>query len=180
MSYMGYSSLEDVWGQKPHTKRSKRSKKKLAAASEPFFPTPDLADPICDLYDTKYRRKRRSKRDTYDPWDTSASIHHPFSSISAAPNSLEDDSDTDPIDEEIETFEPKPLDLNPKADVFTPSHWNPSLKPEKTASPKRTHENHDVFLYVFSGVILLFALEQFIQVGLHIGVRQLDFDMDFD
>lgn len=166
---MAYSSLEDVWGHKPHTKRSKRSKKKLemAGSPEPLLPTPDLADPICDLYDTKYRKQRRSNRKTYDPWDSSASIHHPFSVISDASNTLEDDAD--PIENEIEMFDPKPPDQEAKPEVFRKNDKPP---------PRRSHENHDVFLYVFSGVILLFVLEQFIQVGLHIGVRQLDMDFE--
>ena len=42
------------------------------------------------------------------------------------------------------------------------------------AEPPRTpvDDRYDTFLYVFSGVLLLFLLEQFLQIGIHIGAQQ--------
>jgi hypothetical protein len=34
------------------------------------------------------------------------------------------------------------------------------------------NDNYDTFLFVFSGVLLLFVLEQFLQIGIHIGRAQ--------
>lgn len=39
--------------------------------------------------------------------------------------------------------------------------------------PPPTDQRYDAFLYVFSGVLLLFLLEQFMQIGIHIGTRQM-------
>lgn len=159
MSNTGYSTLEDAWGIKPHTKRSRRAKKKMASA---VAPAPDMADPICDLYDAKFRRKRRSRGAGFDPWDSQASIHHPFSMISDATDSVEAEPEgfeevSDHVVEQ-QVSEPEPITIKRKARSVAP----------------RDNENHDLFMYVFSGVLLLFVLEQFIQVGLHIGVRNME------
>lgn len=164
----GFSTLEEAWGVKPHTKRSRRSRKKLAAHTPPPTPAvvpaplPNMADPICDLYDSKFRRRRRA-REGFSAWDSQASIRHPYSMISDAPGDLRGGADSDDEDQ----------DDGRGAD---PPSYSPPVAPPPRARPARPHENHDLFMYVFSGVLLLFVLEQFIQVGLHIGVRSMDLD----
>ena len=180
MSYAtGFSTLEDAWGVKPHAKKSRRSRKKLAAqATAPTpgivpAPLPNMADPICDLYDSKFRRRRRA-REGFSAWDSQGSIHHPYSMISDAAGDLDggegggvhsDDED------QINDHGPEPPSSPSRAYPIAPL-----ARPPRIASPARAHENHDLFMYVFSGVLLLFVLEQFIQVGLHIGVRNMDLD----
>lgn len=176
MSYAaGYSTLEDAWGLKSHTKRSRRSRKKLAAHAPTVVSPPDMADPICDLYDSKFRRKRRS-REGFAPWDSHASIHHPFSLISDAAETL-DGSGGDgggASDDEGDEGDDKPRVAEHQAMPRDPvMHYKARVAPGPSARP---HENHDLFMYVFSGVLLLFVLEQFIQVGLHIGVRGVELE----
>ena len=180
MSYAtGFSTLEDAWGVKAHTKRSRRSRKKLAAqAASPIpavvpAPLPNMADPICDLYDSKFRRRRRA-REGFAAWDSQASSHHPYSMISDAAGKLgRDEEDADaPSDDEDQGGG---LQGVAQGDA-SPSRTRTIVPSARSSSPARAHENHDLFMYVFSGVLLLFVLEQFIQVGLHIGVRNMDLD----
>jgi hypothetical protein len=185
MSLIGYSSLEDAWGVKPATKRSRRAKKKMAIAQQaPERPggvaPPDMVDPICDLYDAKFRRKRRTRGAGYDPWDSRASIHHPFSMISDASEKMAVEKEFGDLGDGEDDYEDvEPFDAPSIAEKAEPS----KNRVEHTAKParkeaRRQHENHDLFMFVFSGVLLLFVLEQFIQVGLHIGVRNIDFDIE--
>lgn len=179
MSLIGYSTLEDAWGVKPATKRSRRAKKKLAISQQAPAgpggpPPPDMVDPICDLYDAKFRRKRRTRGAGYDPWDSRASVHHPFSMISDASENMVVENEFGEQEDETEAF-----DAPPVVDYTEPlkTSVDKTAKPVRR-EPRRQHENHDLFMYVFSGVLLLFVLEQFVQVGLHIGVRNVDFDID--
>lgn len=166
MSHAGYSTLEEAWGIKPQSRRARRARKK--SATEPFeapYTRSDMderiADPICDLYDQKFRKKKRTIESEYTPWDAESSIHQPFSVI--------------PEDEYIEAFDdiaaPGP-DSAGSTGLESPGPAPfPAIQTRSCAGGPRPHENHDLFMFVFSGVLLLFVLEQFIQVGLHIGTR---------
>ena len=174
----GFSTLEDAWGVNPPTKRSRRSRKKLAAQTAPPAPTivpaplPNMADPICDLYDSKFRRRRRA-REGFGAWDSQASIHHPYSMISEAAGDLGSGEGGSTHSDDEDQYDGR------GADATHPPPRAPPVAPParaRSAGQARPHENHDLFMYVFSGVLLLFVLEQFIQVGLHIGVRGMDLD----
>ena len=187
MSVIGYSSLEDAWGVKPQAQRSRRAKKKMALMSQqtppearagsPGVAPPDMGDRICDLYDAKFRRKRRTRGAEYDPWDSMASIHHPFSSISAASEGMAGGAEFADNDEDLEAFEGSETPEKNETKTAPQKQIHQNTKPVRR-EPGRQHENHDLFIYVFSGVLLLFVLEQFIQVGLHIGVRNVDYDIN--
>lgn len=105
----------------------------------------------------EYPRHARSRRNRSlgDKTDI-----HPFSVISDAPKVT---------NRKEEPLFPEELDADNVAETIEPFREvdNSSLK----TKPIRANENHDVFLYVFSGVLLLFVLEQFIQLGLHMGMR---------
>lgn len=104
----------------------------------------------------EYPRQARSRRNRSlgDKTDV-----HPFAVISDAPKITSrkeeplfpEELEVDNVVESIEPF--REIDSTPKM------------------KPIRANENHDVFLYVFSGVLLLFVLEQFIQLGLHMGMK---------
>lgn len=69
----------------------------------------------------------------------------------------------DETDEEPET-EPVPCPPCPPQQII------------RYAEPPRppADDRYDMFLYVFSGVLLLFLLEQFLQIGIHIGRNTAD------
>ncbi len=61
----------------------------------------------------------------------------------------------------------------PEEESQTPSQaraCQPKTVVQYVPSP-RGDERNEMFLYVFSGVLLLFLLEQFLQIGIHIGAR---------
>ncbi len=160
MSCAAYSTIEDAWGSKKFRRRDKRSKQK----NEPGFstpipssrhvsePVPNMDDPICDLYDCNY-----------------SVDNTPISRAGASTRYSEDFQNSQ--------------DLNVQTTAATNSLPSTQTNPVKNVStnneiPRQLHytsrDTYDVFLFIFSGIILLFALEQFIQIGMYLGNRTLN------
>jgi hypothetical protein len=156
MSCAAYSTIEDAWGNKKF-RRSKRSKHKndsgfsntIPLSRHISEPVPNMDDPICDLYDCNYSV------------DNTA-----ISRASGSTRYAEDFQNS--------------RDMNVQTSVPTntlPSTQSNSVDLVSTNNelPRQVHytsrDTYDVFLYIFSGITLLFLLEQFIQLGMFLGNR---------
>lgn len=172
MNTIGFSELEEVWGpgiqSKVSRRKMKNQKRDSKSKGKKMNNFNEFDDPIFGVYDKKYRRHERdSEFDTLKPSKVSNRLDR----------ILDDDIDIDMLDisdvrEDFRSDDDKYYGLSkPDKDKDKDIRVNKIFKPNENFANK-TNENHDVFLYVFSGVILLFILEQFIQVGLHLGIRK--------
>lgn len=77
-------------------------------------------------------------------------------------------SEDDPFDEDEpeERSVPAP---NPRVQSPPPIIRYPVVEKRRTSKD----DMHEIFLYVFSGVLLLFILEQFIQIGVYLGSNSM-------
>ena len=155
MSCAAYSTIEDAWGNKKF-RRSKRSKHRndtgfsntIPLSRHVSEPVPNMDDPICDLYDCNY------------------SVDNTAISRTSAGTRYAEDFQTS-------------QDVNVPTSV--PTNTLPSTQSgnvhvsTNNELPRQVHytsrDTYDVFLYIFSGITLLFLLEQFIQLGMFLGNR---------
>lgn len=157
-----FSTLEEAWGATPssqHNARGARRQRRHAAFAD------SGAEPFAYKDESRLRRARRRTPWTHASWPE-APPESFFQSAGSEPDALTapraPTADTRPAP--VPAPEPVPANLQPPS--------APTRPPEPPHLMPRQNENHDVFLYVFSGVLLLFVLEQFVQVGQHIGLRR--------
>jgi hypothetical protein len=177
MSSIGFSDLQEVWGPtlQPSTKSRKKNRNskresKRAIATKSKISNDD--DPIFGFYDRKFNNMGFEGQDySYGSDDSYIKTKN----VPKSNNSFEDDVNLLELDDLKENFKGNEaqidediLDTNPKTEIVKYVDFKNNRHENSTS---KNNENHDVFLYVFSGVILLFILEQFIQVGLHLGIR---------
>lgn len=150
MNSLGYASLEEAWGMSPRkpgnkpedNDRRRRRRNADKEADKDEIQVPPLLD----------KPRRRVVRETRRESD-----------IESEPDPVVLNKRSDPV------VTNKRRELEPRAE---PIPNNDGAITEAFSVEYDGSENHDVFLYVFSGVLLLFIFEQFIQVGLHLGIRQ--------
>lgn len=185
----GFSLLDEAWAshamplppRKSSAKVSKRRKKSSAAAYriaplcentgkvgetgfadsfqaslapyEPIFINDDDARDVSGADSRKSRSKKSDRTKTHDhPSISSRSFDHDEDSI----------AENEDLHNETSTLKcPPPIQCPPQQIIRY-------AEPPKPPSDDR----YDTFLYVFSGVLLLFLLEQFIQIGIQIGIKQ--------
>lgn len=157
MSCAAYSTIEDAWGTKKFRRRDKPSKQKCDSMIEHSIPLSrhvsepilNMDDLICDLYDC-----------TYSVDNTTISNTGATNRYSETFQNLQDSKST-------AYTEPKHV-----ADIQNKSVAHANKSTDSHCSLHYTSKDtYDVFRYIFSGIILLFALEQFIQIGTYIGNR---------
>ncbi|GAX84516.1 hypothetical protein CEUSTIGMA_g11936.t1 [Chlamydomonas eustigma] len=154
------ASLDDAWGlpapaQQPTQKKQRKSSKK----------------PPCGvgIYDAELTMHQRSAAaPCSSPCSTFASTSFPSSSFQ--PQIPEDESDVDFFDGEDE--EPKEQKEQQPSEVPRRKEQQQQPSDPEEPSRKRTDPDDpttfamDMSLYVVSGVVLIFAMEQFIQIGM--------------
>lgn len=147
----GYSLLDDAWPSQAMPLPSKPRRKKR---------TRQVIPPICETSVSK-----RSDNGYIE--DFSGSLA-PFDPIY-----INDDDARDVtrkverrqrIAEEEEVVSPPPV-------VKCPPPVIKYIEVPKIVT-KPSDDRYDTFLFVFSGVLLLFLMEQFLQIGIQIGIRQ--------
>ena len=180
----GFSLLDEAWGshamplpprsKSSSTKRRKKFASRLAPlceaagkVAETGFPDSfqDTLAPFEPIYvnddDAREVSKKKSRRSRSKSATGTVAPPPPPEPSPPLPRN-EDDYDYD-TEEEQEEYRggDKPV-------VCPPC---PPQQIIRYAEPPRppSDDRYDTFLYVFSGVLLLFLLEQFLQIGIHIG-----------
>lgn len=161
---VNYSSLDEVWGEPPSKSKRKEKKKETEVRK--------LPDPICELYEmgnyrgytendivsfaNEYLEKQNPSRGS-GTWqqDDDKRIKQ-----------LENDDDRD--DESL--VHPPPREIpRPKRESFTPPpppHHNYHDDDEQVYTSRQDFAFIDLLLYIISGIILIFAMEQFVKIGI--------------
>ena len=180
MSTIGFSDLEEVWGNTIKTssksrKKLRQLKKESKRGSGKKFNISNDEDPIFGFYDKKFDKIDLNEK--YSNFESQESYKKNKNSNKNNYDNFEDDIDLFEIGDLKENF--KPSELYSSEDIPEIIHKNEIVKYTDVKNNRndqynsRNNENYDVFLFVFSGVILLFILEQFIQVGLQLGIRNM-------
>jgi hypothetical protein len=180
MSTIGFSDLEEVWGNTIKTsskarKKLRQLKKESKRGSGKKFNISNDEDPIFGFYDKKF--DNINLNDKYSNYDSQALYKTKNKSSNNTYDNFEDDIDLFEIGDLKETFKPSELYSSENTSEIIPKNeivkYIDVKNNRNEQSNSRNNENYDVFLFVFSGVILLFILEQFIQVGLQLGIRNM-------
>lgn len=157
---VNYSSLDEVWGEPP-SKPKRKEKKKEAEARK-------VVDPICELYEmgnyrgytendiisyaNEYLEKQNPARGSWQQ-EGSTSKHIDL-----------DDVERDDVSVVADTVrEPVP---RPKREAFNPPPQRRVYHDEEVYSSRQDFAFIDLLLYVISGIILIFAMEQFVKIGI--------------
>lgn len=180
-----YSSLDEVWGEtfNPSQKPKKDKKKKVH-------------DPICELYEmgnnngyndndivsyannyfekydkTPYQRSMNNDRTQQDEVLPRQDREKPVREVAISSNrSQYDVSDEDDIGERKEAFQqPLPpryfVDKNQQSNKKS-KHYVEESDDDVETSPSNGFAFIDLILYIISGIILIFMMEQFVKIGL--------------
>jgi hypothetical protein len=172
----GYSLLDEVWGADalplPRSSRSKRSsgrKKKRSSRSSPLCDKEDNRPPVSVAeipgheQFLAYDPSRYTEIDVLDHSDPLYGAVRPVRKVAAGEETIsaaemeEEEAEAEAEAEAVGTFPPQATCPPQRIVQYVPS--------------PRGDDRNDMFLYVFSGVLLLFLLEQFLQIGIHIGAR---------
>ncbi|AUF82285.1 hypothetical protein TetV_193 [Tetraselmis virus 1] len=169
----GYS-LNEVWGaqampiEKTHRSSKKSSKKKRKSSRiDPYCKNANLPevmtavipeafvpyDPISPL---EMRLDEQESYQLYEPPEQHASRE-------------KEAEITELREHEKDTEHKQEFDVRNQPVTCPPQQIIQYVNP----APPRGDDKYDMFLYVFSGVLLLFLLEQFLQIGIHIGQRSV-------
>nr|WRJ69760.1 hypothetical protein TetV2_00311 [Oceanusvirus sp.] len=170
----GYSLLDEVWGADamplPRSSRSKRSsgkKKRKSSRASPLCDREDNRPPVTvadipgEEHFIPYDPSRYTEIDVLDHSDPLYGAVRPVRKS--------DENDRGDIFANEENDSPPADDLDPPAPAAAATC--PPQRIVQYVSAPRGDDRNDMFLYVFSGVLLLFLLEQFLQIGIHIGAR---------
>lgn len=145
------SNLEDVWGQDyTNTKKKKKSKRSSDAMCTKFDNIMDVYQPENEIYNEQYNKSRYSRSQRHL-------------------------SDTDAEDRETEEHDivvgsSNKYNLEDKNEKF--SEFNEFLKNKHHQMlPREDKEKQylDMSMYIFSGIAMIFIMEQFISIGIAIG-----------
>jgi hypothetical protein len=147
---VNYSSLDEVWADAPSKPKRKEKKKDSEARKVP--------DPICELYEMgNYRGYTEndivSYANEYLEKQNPSRKHHDSEDV-------EHDDDESIIVPPVR--EPAP---RLKRESFTPPPQRRAYQEEETYSSRQDFAFIDLLLYVISGIILIFAMEQFVKIG---------------
>jgi hypothetical protein len=145
-----YSSLDEVWGE-PQSKPKRKDKKKEEPRKVP--------DPICELYEMgNYRGYTENDIVSYanEYLEKQNPIHR------------ENYSEPDHVDVDLRDDDPIPPTppSRPKREYVPPPREGPRHYYHDD-EPKQFSDFAfiDLLLYVISGIILIFAMEQFVKIG---------------
>jgi hypothetical protein len=157
-----YSSLEEVWGDTFSQKKKEKRKK--------------VVDPICELYEmgnnngytendlVNYANSyfdRHDKNVYQRPVNDTYTRERPVKHVSVRSNGdIEDDKEFVDTDHSIST--PLPRTSHPSSHPNSqPNHMNYD---DEEYAPKFAFI--DLLLYIVSGIILIFVMEQFVKIGM--------------
>jgi hypothetical protein len=174
-----YSSLDEVWGDtQAITSSSKNAKRKDKREKRERFEPQKVVDPICELYEMgNYRGYNENDIINYanEYHDKYFEKEHnrPHANIN---RSYEDDYENE--DKDYKQQESK-TDTPPPTPTPTPTQNYHQERPESYRKSKvrfvdddepiKEHSDFafiDLLLYIVSGIILIFVMEQFVKIGL--------------
>ena len=155
----GYSLIDEVWGGDampvPKTERSKKSSKRSKRKNR-IAPVCDSHKPAADTEESfvPYDPAVFSEVHVDDPADP---LYGSMRPVMNRPYPRYEDQ------EEIEAAEETPKDSPPAVQV------QPEIR--YVQLPHRRADGYDIFLYIFSGILLVFVMEQFLQIGINMGMH---------
>jgi hypothetical protein len=161
------SSLEDVWGQ-DFTKKKKRSKRTGEPSCDTYSKTPTQFDDIMDVYSynenepynkTKFSRTQKHLVDT-DAEDRELEDHVV---------NVDSKDPTSYIKGKTKEFYNNYESIN----EFLVKNRDKLLQHHNSISNINNKEKQylDLSMYIFSGIALIFILEQFISIGIALGTK---------
>jgi hypothetical protein len=178
-----YSSLDEVWGDtQTITASSKNTKRKEKREKRDRFEPPKVVDPICELYEMgNYRGYNENDiinyaNEYHDKYfEKEHTRPHVAASHANGNRSYEDDYDNE--DKDYRQQETKPETNQHERDAPTPNYHQErpeSYRKNKVRyvdddEPTKEHNEFafiDLLLYIVSGIILIFVMEQFVKIGL--------------
>lgn len=185
VSSINYASIDEVWGS-PFNE-TKQSKKKSSKVKQPVQ---DTTDPICDLYESKLGDYRESDLintadQTYPTFQRTmkpqkSSYEYDNKKMSREPAKVEyekqfdmylpnmyDDIDEVSVENLIPPSKPLKEEIQQQIDrkEILENTFNSNQHLQKMSTYKKEANKLDIFLFIISGIILIFLMEQFIKIG---------------
>lgn len=152
-----YSSLEEAWGIDPTTKKTKSSKRSKTQR-----------DPICELYELGVGS---SPSRAYTEMDVMNAIG-PATRPSASMMQQREPELDDPVDVIAPSVQkqakPAPMPVSEDDDDMSEfiGYIDKRVSEQRKTAEQAVLPYADVGLYMISGVILIFMMEQFIKIGM--------------
>jgi hypothetical protein len=139
------SSLDDVWGTE-FNKKKRKSKK----TSDPFCKIPSRYDDIMDVY---YPNEENYEK--FDKTNYSRTMHP------------QEDTDA-----EERVTKDTHIKVKPPKETFSElKSYFEKHKLKLVPKDEKEKQYMDLALYIFSGIVLIFILEQFVNIGIVLGNR---------
>ncbi len=152
-----YSSLDEVWG-------SDLKPKKKSVPKKPTPPQIMPKDPFCELYDISNSSKAYSENELMEYVNSATAGFDNYSKVEFSKSVPPSRDDPVPPQKIVPTKTPKHVDEDDDEDDVLDFMGYMEKKTNETIN-KANLPFADYGLYILSGIILIFMMEQFVKIG---------------